>query len=615
MATRPATRNYVAEPADLPRGTLVQLFFEAIDRYGRPDAQRHKVGAEWRDISHAEIEKRVRRIALAMDVLGLQPGDRVAILSENRPEWAHADYAALCFGTPDVPVYATLPAPQIRYILEDSGARLVFVSTAEQYAKIQEIRSELPALEHVVLFDAVPGADGPGVLTLADMMELGRREEEAGRGADFRERALSHSPDDVATVLYTSGTTGQPKGVVLTHDNIYSNTQSIDRIIKITSEDNSLSFLPLSHILQRMVDYMFFWKGVSIAYVARIENAADALAEIRPTVAVSVPRLYEKIYAKVLSATGFKRVLVLWARRTGLEWVEPILEGRKPPLGVRIRHAIADRLVFSKLRARTGGRIRFFISGGAPLNPVIARFFRSAGLLILEGYGLTETSPVTNVNTLEDMRIGTVGKPIPGTEEMIAEDGEILIRGPQVMKGYFNNPEATAEAIEDGWFHTGDIGSFDEDGFLRITDRKKDLLVTAGGKNIAPQPIENAAKTSRFVAEAILLGDRRPYPIMLLIPNFEFMQRWGELHDISWPSQEAMTADPRVLARIVEDVAPRLEGFARYEKPKKYALLPRELELEREEITPTLKVRRRVVERNFREVIERLYGEAEVPAE
>ncbi|HEX7117624.1 MAG TPA: long-chain fatty acid--CoA ligase [Longimicrobiales bacterium] len=614
MTTQTGTRSYAANPADLPSGTLVQLFFQAIDRHQREDALRHVQDEEWRALGHSELETRVRRLGLALQALGVKRGDRVALLSENRPEWAIADYASLCIGAQDVPIYATLPPNQIAYILEDSGARLMFVSTAEQLAKILEIWGELPALEHVVVFDEVE-VDDERVRGFEQMLELGREEEEAGRGREFRERALEAAPDDVATILYTSGTTGQPKGVMLTHANIYSNTRAVEGEVPITAEDVALSFLPLSHILQRMVDYLLFDRGVPIAYVSSFDRVAQSMVEVRPTVVVSTPRVYEKVYAKVMSATGLKRRLVLWARQVGRRWADARLEGRRPGPWLAFRHALADALVFRKIRDAVGGRIRFFISGGAPLNPDIARFFYAAGILILEGYGLTETSPVTNVNTPDAFRFGTVGKPVPGTEIMIAADGEILVRGPQVMKGYFRQPEATSEAIDaDGWFHTGDIGEIDTDGYLRITDRKKDLIVTAGGKNVAPQPIENEIKNSRYVLEAVMLGDRRPYPIVLVVPDFEQLVPWAKAQGIDETRPAELIRDDRIRRKIEEEVGRRLSGFARYEVPKKVGLLEQEFSIERGELTPTLKVRRRVVEEHFRDVVESLYAEPEAVA-
>jgi len=615
MTTSRKTRTEIARPGELPAGTLVQAFFGAIDRYDKPDAILYKAGGVWQRVSHREIERQVRLATLALGGLGLERGDRLAILSENRPEWTLADYAALCAGCLTVPIYATLPPDQIAYILNNSAARLIFVSTVEQLEKIRAIRDQLPALEHIVAFDDAAGA--PDAITWREFLEIGQREEDAGRGADFRERALSTTPDNVATVIYTSGTTGEPKGVLLTHNNIYSNVQAALIAFRVGPEDVGLSLLPLSHIFERMVDYLYFACGATIAYAESIEAVPRNLVEIRPTIVASVPRLYEKIYERVQAATGIRRALVQWATRVGLRHGEARLAGRQPQLGTRLAYAIADRLVFSKLRARTGGRIRFFVSGGAPLNQEIARFFHAAGILLLEGYGLTETSPVTNVNTPEAFRFGTVGLPVTGTEIRIADDGEILIRGPQVMKGYYNDPAATAEAIdEDGWFHTGDIGELDEDGFLRITDRKKDLIVTAGGKNVAPQPIENRVKTNPFVAEAVMIGDRRPYPILLITPHFETLRAWAREAGITAADTEALVRDPRVREHMEREVLGMVAGFARFEQPKRIALLDRPFTIDSGELTPTLKVRRRVVEERYRDMIEALYGEvAQVPAQ
>jgi len=615
MATGPGTRTYAANPADLPRGTLVQLFFEAVDRYDKPDALRYKAGGEWRSISHRQLEADVRALALGLAALGVERGDRVALLSENRPEWALTDYALLCLGAIVVPVYATLPAEQVACLVKDSGARVFFVSTAEQLAKAREVRARVPELELIVVFDAVEGLQA-GEMGLRDVMERGRAEEAAGKGADFRARALQARPDDVATILYTSGTTGEPKGVMLTHNNIFSNVQATTRVLPATPDDVALSLLPLSHIFERTNAYHQFWNGVTIAYAESLEAVPQNLMEVRPTLVPSVPRLYEKIYARVMAAEGLRRKLVLWAKRVAERWADAKLAGRMPDLKTRLQHGLADRLVYSKLRARTGGRLRYFVSGGAPLDPEIARFFYGAGVLILEGYGLTETSPVTNVNTPEALRLGTVGRPIPGTEIMIAEDGEILVRGPQVMKGYYNRPEATAEAIDaDGWFHTGDVGELDADGFLRITDRKKDMIVTAGGKNIAPQPIENRVKLNPFVAEAVMIGDRRPYPVILVVPQFERLTAWAAANGIEAADRAALVADPRVQKKMEEEVFGMLAGLARFEMPKKLAVLAEEFSVADGHLTPSLKVKRRVVMERYRDVIEALYaGDAPVAA-
>ena len=620
MAARePATRgpadasslDYVANPAELPQGTLVDLFLDAVDM-GRERAQLYRTDDGWQPVSHAEVLHNVRAIAAALRARGIARGDHVGLLAENRPEWAWVDYALLCTGIIVVPLYPTLPAPQAAAILKHSGVRHLFVSTASQLEKVQSSRAELPALEGVVVFDDI-ASDDASVEVLRDFMARGAAS--LPPESEFRAEAKRARPEDVATLIYTSGTTGDPKGVMLTHANLYSNVIASTKHVLTTAEgDATLSFLPLSHVFQRMVDYLIFSRGNTIAYVPVMDDVAQALREVKPTIVVAVPRVYEKLYAKVLSVTGLQRTIVLWARQVALDWAALKLNGDPIPAALRAKHAIADRLVFRKIRARLGGRIRFFVSGAAPLSPQIFQFFYGAGVLILEGYGLTETSPVTNVNTPEQLRMGTVGTAIPGTEIRIAEDGEILVRGPQVMKGYYRNDEATREIIDDeGWLHTGDIGAIDADGFLSITDRKKELLVTAGGKNVAPQPIQNAAKLSRFVAEAVLIGDRRPFTVMLVVPNFDSLEAWARHKGIPADDRNALARDPRVREKLEREVAARLDGFARYEVPKKVLPLAREFSLDRGEITPSLKIRRKVVEHAYREQIEALYAEPAPP--
>lgn len=608
-AQRPANsgREYVSNPADLPQGTLVDLFFGGIAR-GLDNAQLYRAEAGWQAISHAEVLRNVSAIAAALRAAGLVRGDHVALLSENRPEWAWADYAMLCTGILTVPLYPTLPPPQAAAILKHSEAKLLFVSSTSQLEKVQQARADLPLLRRIIVFDDVPSSD-PTVETLSAFMERGRSQSQTEE--QFRAEAKRARPEDVATLIYTSGTTGDPKGVMLTHANLHSNiVASVMHVLGTTAEDVTLSFLPLSHVFQRMVDFLMFAGGVPIGYVPVMDDVPRALREVKPTIVVAVPRVYEKLYAKVLSATGVKRRLVLWARQVALDWADAKLNGREPSMGLRLQHAIADRLVFAKLRAAIGGHIRFFVSGAAPLSPQIFQFFYGAGVLILEGYGLTETSPVTNVNTPAKLRMGTVGTPIPGTEIRIAEDGEILVRGPQIMKGYYRNEQATRELIDaEGWLHTGDIGAIDGDGFLKITDRKKELLVTAGGKNVAPQPIENAAKLSRFVAEAVLIGDRRPFPVMLVVPNFDSLETWARQQGIATGDRATLARDARVRQKLEQEVADRLSGFARYEQPKKVLPLEREFSLERGEITPSLKIRRKAVIASYQKDIESLYAE------
>ncbi|MFL5577539.1 MAG: AMP-dependent synthetase/ligase [Gemmatimonadaceae bacterium] len=618
-APRGETQSLPAVASGGPRpapGTLNRLFFEAVRTYDKPDALQYKAGGRWTPISHRALAERVRRVALGLRDLGLAPGDRVGILSENRPEWAIADFACLTAALTDVSVYPNLPPDQVRYILGDSGAAAVFVSDEQQAAKLAEVRHALPALHTVISFTParVAGAD----FTLAEVEARGAAVETPERIARYQRDADAVRPDDLATLLYTSGTTGDPKGVMLTHDNIYSNVAASFDVIPFKGDDVGLSFLPLSHILERMAGhYLMFRTGTSIAYAESIDTVPVDMQEVRPTLMISVPRLYEKMYARVLenaqAGSAIKRHIFRWARHVADRWADQKLAGREPAGPLAWQYALAQKLVFSKLKARTGGRIRYFVSGGAPLAPQINKFFYAAGLTVLEGYGLTETSPVIAVNAPDALRIGTVGRPIPGIEVAIAPDGEILTRGPSVMKGYYNQPDATREAIDaDGWFHTGDIGQL-EDGFLRITDRKKDIIVTAGGKNIAPQPIENQVKTNKYVSQAVMIGDRRKFPIMLVVPNFEQLEKWARIKNLIWTDRAQLLAMPIVRAKMEKEVYRKLEGLARFELPKKIGLLEHDFSIDRGELTPTLKVKRRVIDRHHEAMIDAMYeddGEA-----
>ena len=592
--------------------TLTELYFGALERFGhRPVAVRAKRNGEWYALSYQQLADRVQDLSLGMLELGIAAGDRVAILSENRPEWAMADYACLAARCTDVPIYPSLPAKQVEYTLCDSGATAIFVSTRTQLEKVNSIRPRVAGLKHVISFDE--SIAQAGVLTLEQVLARGRAAR--SRHPDWKQRALEAREDDVATLIYTSGTTGDAKGVMLTHGNITSNVTTCCRLFTFLEGDECLSFLPLCHIFERMFGhYSMFHAGVIINYAESVDTVASDMERWRPTLMASVPRLYEKIYARVLekvrSSSALRQRLFHWGKEVGERWVDLRLNGLPVPAGLAARRWVADHLVFAKLRARTGGRIRFFISGGAPLSADIARFFHAAGVPILEGYGLTETSPVMAVNTFEHLRLGTVGRPIPGVEVKIAPDGEILTRGPNVMIGYYRKPEATAEAMDpDGWFHTGDIGMLDADGFLKITDRKKDLIVTAGGKNIAPQPIEGLVKTSKFVSNAVMLGDRRRFPIMLVVPNLDTLGAWAQSQGISAATTEELLARSEVQSKMDREVRTTLRDLASFEVPKKLLLLPRDFTVESGELTPTLKVKRRVVEQRHRPAIEALYVE------
>ncbi|HEU4763975.1 MAG TPA: long-chain fatty acid--CoA ligase, partial [Gemmatimonadales bacterium] len=570
--------------------TLNEIFFGAVERFAdRPIAMRAKRQGTWTPLSYRELYARVRDLSFGLGALGLRHGDRVALLSENRPEWAIADYACLALGCADVAIYPTLPAKQIEYILNDSGAAAVIVSTPAQLAKITEIRATTPAVKHVIAMDGTAGT--PGVVAWDDVLARGRAAQTDE--VRWRREALAAQPDDVATFIYTSGTTGDPKGVMLSHGNITSNVVAGLEVLDVDDRDECLSFLPLSHIFERMAGhYVMLHAGAVINYAENFDSVPANLIEIRPTVVLSVPRLYEKIYARVLDAAlkggAIKKWIFFWAKRTGERVVDLVLAGKPVPGLLGFHRRIADRLVFRKLRARVGGRLRFFISGGAPLSADIARFFHAAGLPILEGYGLTETSPVICVNRAGKARLGTVGPAIPGVEVRIAPDGEILTRGPHVMKGYYHKPDATREAIDaDGWFHTGDIGELDADGYLRITDRKKDLIVTAGGKNIAPQPIENLVKTSKFVSNAVMLGDKRKFPVMLVVPNLDNLKAWAAHKQLTWGSEKALVEMNEVRAKMEREALRTMRGLAHFEVPKKFLVLLNDFSIESGELTPT----------------------------
>jgi long-chain acyl-CoA synthetase len=610
-SSRPMLRTAGAL-VEMPGRNIAQLFLEAVDTHQKPDALKFKEGGTWRTISHQQVYEDVRRAALGLRALGVAPGDRVAILSENRPEWLISDFACVMSGAISVPLYAVLPADQIEYLLRDSEVKAIFVSTEEQLAKIREVRSRVPSLGRVISYDGPPGGES-GVLPLAELLELGGTMLSDHPDDEYRERALATDPHDLLTIIYTSGTTGRPKGAMLTHNNVASNVHSVLQIFDIGPGDVALSVLPLCHIFERMAGhYVMFSAGVTIGYAESFAAVGDNFVEVRPTVMTLVPRGYEKIHARVAQAareaSPAKRRLLSWAIAVGARRLDRVMAGRKVGPLLAAEHKVADRLVFSKLREMTGGRLKFFVSGGAPLSPELARFFHSVGLPVLEGYGLTETSPAISFNRAEEVKPGSVGRPIPGVEVAIAEDGEILTRGPHVMKGYYKMPEATAAVMEpDGWFHTGDIGELDDEGRLSITDRKKDIIVTAGGKNIAPQPIENRAKSSPYVNEAVMIGDRRKFPVLLVVPDFDALESWARSERIGFSTHEALVADPRVAEFMEREVLATLSDLARFECPKRVALLSRELSIDSGEITPKLSVKRRVVETRYKEIIDSLY--------
>jgi long-chain acyl-CoA synthetase len=565
--------------------------------------------------SSKELFERIRDVSLGLGALGVERGDRVAIVAESRPEWLIGDLAILTLGAVTVPIYPTLSAAQARYILHDSAARAALVSTRLQLDKVQEVRHQLPALEAVIVMDAPAATGSPSVMSFDALAARGHRQMtgEWGSAKAYKDRSKQVGPDDLATIIYTSGTTGEPKGVMLTHGNLVSNLKAGAVVLSVSQDDVALSFLPLSHAFERTVAYIYLLCGVTIHFAESFDTIGRDIGAVRPTILTGVPRVYEKLHARIVekgqSAPGIKGSLFRWAVNVAMAAGRAELRGQSPGLLTSLQAALADRLVFAKIRDGLGGRIRYLVSGSAPLPIVIAEFFRGVGLPIIEGYGLTETAPILTVNPPEAPRAGTVGKALPGVELRIADDGEILARGPNVMPGYYNKPAATADVLRDGWFHTGDIGAIDAEGYLRITDRKKDLLVTSGGKKIAPQPIEAVLKRSPLVAEVVLLGDRRRYAAALIVPDFAALDR--RLKDLGRPTaaREELVKRPDVLALYQEIVDGLNRELSQFERIKKFAVLPAEFSIESGELTPTLKVKRKVVEERWRETIEEMYGE------
>jgi long-chain acyl-CoA synthetase len=597
--------------------TLVELYREAFRTHPRPDAFRSKVGETWQNVSSDEAGRLFETVAAALVARGIAPGERVAILSENRFEWAAADFGILTAGAVTVPVYATLTAAQVRHILFDSEAKLAIVSTALQRDKLVSLLPELPGLRSYVMLD--PPAEGAAAPADPRASAWGALLEEGARAlaADpdvARRRGDAVKEDDLATLIYTSGTTGPPKGVMLTHANLASNVRDALLDFDIGPHDRALSILPLSHVFERMGgQFTMVARAVSIAYAESVERAGANMIETSPTIVMSVPRLFEKIDARVQDTAraggALRWAIFKRAREAARRMARARAPGRSPGLGLALSFALYDRLVYRTLRARVGGKLRFFVSGGAPLAAEISEFFTGAGLPILEGYGLTETSPVIAVNRPKRNKPGTVGPPIANMTVKIAGDGEILVQGPGVMKGYLNLPGETAAALQDGWFHTGDIGHLDTDGHLVITDRKKDLLVTAGGKNIAPQPIENAIKLIPYVTEAVLIGDKRPYCTALLVPEWRALEGWAKAHGVAFASRAELLARPEVQAMYETKIAEATKELARFERVKKFRLLDAEFSIESGELTPTLKVRRKIVNQKYAEEIEAMYGE------
>jgi long-chain acyl-CoA synthetase len=615
--TTTAAASHRDEAPEVDVETIADLPFHVTGRFQNPRLVGRCGPGGVDALSSKEFFERIRDLSLGLGAFGVGPGDRVAIVSESRPEWLMADLAILTGGAVTVPIYPTLSSVQARYILHDAAAKAAIVSTRAQLEKIQEVRHQLPALEVVVLIDGWTAGDSPSVIALDTVAERGhaRLTAEWGAGREYRDRARQVRPDHLATIIYTSGTTGEPKGVMLSHANLTSNVKAGAHVLQLSEEDVALSFLPLSHSFERTVSYIYLFSGVTIVFAESMDTIARDIAQVRPTLFTGVPRLFEKLHGRIMekgkAEPGLKGSVFSWAVDAGAARGGAVLRGRSVGLLGSLQASLADRLVFAKIRDGLGGRVRYMVSGSAPLPVIIAEFFQGIGVPIVEGYGLTETSPILTVNPPDAPRAGTVGRAIPGVDLRIAADGEILARGPNIMSGYLNKPEATAEALQEGWFHTGDIGTIDDEGYLRITDRKKDLLVTSGGKKIAPQPIEAVIKRNPLVAEAVLLGDRRKFAAALIVPNFAVLER--RLQDLGRPpaprAELVTRADVLTLYQEIVDALNR--DLSQFERIKKIALLPAEFSIESGELTPTLKLKRKVVEERWRDAIEKLYGNSE----
>ena len=585
--------------------TLISMFEAAVEQYGNKAALAHKPrGGTYEDISYTELDASVAAFSKGLNALGVEKNDRVAILSENRPEWAITDFGSLKVGAVTVPMFSTLTAAQVGYILKDSGAKIICVSTEKQLEKVSAIRDEVPTLEQIIIFDTIESETPEGVIQFDAVCEL------AGEATDS-----AAGEDDIATIIYTSGTTGNPKGVMLTHANFISNVEACKSLIDVSESDVLLSFLPLSHVFERLGGhYVPLFSGAKIAYAESTFTVAQNMKEIAPTVMLSVPRLYETMHERILRAvqegSSLKQKIFHWGVSVGSAVSSAIQQGKNPSAILRLQQGIADKLVFAKLKEATGGRLRFFVSGGAALPQSIAEFFHAAGILILEGYGLTETSPVISMNHPGKWKFGTVGAQVPGIEVQIAEDGEILTRGPHVMKGYFNNDTATAEVIDaEGWFHTGDIGIIDADGFVKITDRKKNIIVLSNGKNVAPQPIESELVRSPFISQVMVIGSERKNLAALIVPNFDALKAWASENSIETDDLSAMLEAREVQQHIQSEIRSRLTDFADFEQVRRFTLFEKEFSQEADEMTPTLKLKRNVIIEKYGDAIDGMYPE------
>mgnify|MGYP003380656319 CR=1 FL=1 len=594
--------------------TLPDLFLEAAREFNLPDALNYKKDGEWRAISSVEMIRRSENIALGLYSLGLRKGDRAAILAANSPEWTLTDAGCQFAGVIDVPIYTTLANDSVRYIIDDSETRVLFLQDGETYDRVNPAVCNCASLEKFVLFNA-DGVDDERVISIEQLEAAGDllRTEHPGLVNEIRDSIES---SDIATLIYTSGTTGEPKGVMLSHSNLISNAVDASEKFVFSGRDVSLSVLPLSHVFERGGMYVYIKTGMQVFFAESIDKVPENLKEVHPTIFIGVPRIFEKVFERArLKAVRSGRVNEMifdWAIEVAREYATLSETNQPIPIALAAKHHIADTIVFSKLREFFGGRLRFCITGGAALSDDIYLIFTGAGISIMQGYGLTETSPVISSNNPTDFRVGTVGKPISNVKVRIADDGEIEVSGPNVMLGYYHKPEATKEAFtEDGWFRTGDIGEIDSDGFLKITDRKKELFKTSGGKYIAPSHIEQMLRSSRFVNQAVLVGNERKFAAALIVPNFEMLESYARLKELEIETLEEFCEHPRIVDLFTRQIEAITVSLSNFEKVKRFALLRYEFTVESGELTPTLKVKRRVVDEKHREVIDKLYRDAD----
>ena len=588
--------------------TLIEAFLETVNRYPSKTALLNKIDGKYQGIDYTEFARKVKNFALGLASLGIGKGDKVTIISENRPEWAISDLAILSLGAINVPIYPTLAPGQIEYILNNADVKITITSTIEQTDKIIEIVDNLPELGHLIYMDNHPQPE-KYMLFYDHVYEKGSDFEKKHKNY-FEKVTREIVPDDPCAIVYTSGTTGYPKGAVLSHKNILQNVKGAVETLNIRSTDTFLSFLPLCHVFERMGgQFCPIYAGGSIAYAESVENVAQNLVEVKPTIMCSVPRLFEKMYARILenaeSGSSIKKKIFYWALRTGEKFTKQQRKG-KVSVWLKLQHNIAHKVVYSKIQEKVGGRLRYFISGGAPLSKEIGEFFHAMGVQILEGYGLTESSPVIAVNEESKMKFGTVGPPMyrGGVEVKIAEDSEILTRGPHIMSGYYKNPEATKEVIDkQGWLHTGDVGFLDEDGYLTITDRKKNILVTCGGKNVAPALLENTLVSSPLIEQVLIIGDKRKFLSALIVPNKDLIEAHAAKHQINFESYKQLLSDSEITQLVGKEIDRLQDQFARFEQIRAFRLLDRPLTIQDGELTPTLKIKRKIVEEKYADLI------------